>query len=97
MGEYLRLVQHGGRHQRAGRAGLYAFAAGDAGRAAHRVVEVEDDLLAEAAAGHAADVVDLDLAAGAAAAIALTAGVEVARHCRTIGRPSGGEKVHLYV
>ena len=33
------------RHQRAGRAGLHAFAAGDAGRGAHRVVEVEHDLL----------------------------------------------------
>src|SRR5437879_4520160 len=32
-------------HQRAGRAGLDAFAAGDAGAVAHRVIEVEDDLL----------------------------------------------------
>ena len=37
------------RHQRAGRAGLHAFAAGDAGRGAHRIVEVEHDLFAVAA------------------------------------------------
>ena len=29
------------RHQRAGRAGLHSFAAGDAGRFPHRVVEIE--------------------------------------------------------
>src|SRR5580692_7764520 len=74
------LIHHGGRHQRAGRAGLHAFAAGDAGRGAHRVVEVEHDLLEMAAAGHADDVVDLDLAAGADAEIALDAGVEIDRH-----------------
>ena len=70
------------RHQRAGRAGLHAFAAGDAGRVAHRVVEVEHDLFAVAAAGHADDVVDLHFAAGADAQIALDAGVEIDRHGR---------------
>ena len=47
---------------------------------AHRVVEVEHDLLVMAAAGHADDVVDLHLAAGADAEIALDAGVEIDRH-----------------
>ena len=74
------LVDHGRRHQRAGRAGLHAFAAGDAGRVAHRIVEIEHDLLEMAAAGHADHVVDLDLAAGADAEIALDAGVEIDRH-----------------
>ncbi len=69
------------RHQRASRAGLHAFAAGHASRRAHRIVEVEHDLLGMAAAGHADDVVDLHLAAGADAEIALDAGVEIDRHC----------------
>ena len=68
------------RHQRAGRAGLHAFAAGDAGRSAHRIVEVEHDLFAVAAAGHADHVVDLHFAAGADAESALDAGVEIDRH-----------------
>ena len=74
------LVDHRRRHQRAGRAGLHAFAAGDAGRGAHRIVEVEHDLFEMAAAGHADDVVDLHFAAGADAEIALDAGVEIDRH-----------------
>ncbi len=37
------LVEHHRRHQRAGRTGLHAFAAGDAGRLAHRIVEIEHD------------------------------------------------------
>ena len=74
------LVHQRRRHQRAGRTGLHAFAAGDAGRGAHRVVEIEHDLLAMAAEGHADDVVDLHLAAGADAEIALNAGVEIDRH-----------------
>ncbi len=40
-GDQIRVVR---RRQRAGRAGLHAFAAGDAGRLAHRIVEVEHDL-----------------------------------------------------
>src|SRR5207302_6035809 len=70
------------RHQRAGRAGLHALAAGDAGRLAHRVVEVEHDLRVIAAAGVADDVVHLHLAAGAHAARALDAGVEIDRDRR---------------
>ena len=64
-------------HQRAGRAGLHTFAAGHAGRRAHRVVHVENDLRVLAAEGQADDVVDLLVAAGAQAARALDAGVEV--------------------
>ena len=70
------------RRQRAGRAGLHAFAAGDAGRLAHRIVEVEHDLRMPAAIRVADDVVDLLLAAGAHAARALDARVEVDRHRR---------------
>ena len=74
------VVEQRRRHQRAGRAGLHAFPAGDAGRGAHGIVEIEHDLLAMAAAGHADDVVDLHFAAGADAEIALDAGVEIDRH-----------------
>ena len=79
---HVRLVHQRRRHQRAGRTGLHAFAAGDAGRGAHRVVEVEHDLFAVAAEGHADHIVDLHLAAGADAEIALDAGVEIDRHRR---------------
>ena len=61
---------------------LHAFAAGDARRRAHRVVEVEHDLRVAAAERVADDVVDLLLAARAHAARALDAGVEVHRHRR---------------
>ena len=71
-----------GGHQRAGGAGLDAFAAGDAGALAHRIVEVEDDLVARAPAGHADHVVDLYFAAGADAARAMDAGVQVDGHRR---------------
>ena len=94
----LLVVEHHGRHQRAGRAGLHAFAAGDAGGLAHRIVEVEHDLRAMAAIGHADDVVDLDLAAGAHAEAALDAGVEIDAHRRMagVGRPAlGGGKAAL--
>ena len=70
------------RHQRAGRAGLHALAAGDAGRRAHRVVHVEDDLGLVAAKGQADHVVDLLVAAGAHAARALDARRQVDRHRR---------------
>src|SRR5437879_1233961 len=74
------LIQHYRRHQRAGRAGLHAFAAGDAGRFPHRIVEVEHDLGAGIAIGHADDIVDLHLAAGAHAEAALDAGIEIDAH-----------------
>src|SRR5690606_31089256 len=63
--QYAGLVEQVRLHERAGRTGLHAFAAADAGAAPHRIVEVEHDLGAVAAIGHADDVVDLDLAAGA--------------------------------
>src|SRR6266404_786125 len=65
------LVQHHRGHQRAGRASLHAFATGDAGRLTHGVVEVEHDLGVVIAIGHADNIVDLDLAAGAHAETAL--------------------------
>ena len=93
-------IEQGRGHQRAGRAGLHALAAGDAGAVAHRVVEVEDDLLVMAAARHADDVVDLHFAAGADAEVAVDAGVEVHRHRRmadverrplVLGEATGGD------
>ena len=91
----LLVVEHHGRHQRAGRAGLHAFAAGDAGGLAHGIVEVEHDFRAVTTISHADDVVDLDLAAGAHAQAALDAGIEIDAHRRMagIGRPTlgGGE------
>src|SRR5207302_6939714 len=82
------VVDEARRHQRARRTGLHAFAAGDAGRIPHRVVEIEDDLFVVAAPGHADHVVDLDLAARPNAQIALDAGVELHRHRRVaaVGR-----------
>ncbi len=79
------LVEHHRRHQRAGRAGLHAFAAGHAGRFPHRIVEVEHDLGLVTAIGHADHVVDLDLAAGAHAQPALDAGIEIDAHRRMAG------------
>jgi hypothetical protein len=64
------------------RARLHAFAARNTGGFAHRVVEVEDDLGVAAAEGVADDVVHLLLAAGAHAARALDAGIQVHRHRR---------------
>src|SRR5579883_2405136 len=67
-------------HERAGGAGLHAFAAGDASARTHGIVEIEDDLLAMPAPSHADDIIDLHLAAGADAEIALDTGVEIDRH-----------------
>ena len=81
----LRLVEHARLHQRAGRAGLHALAAGDAGGDAHRVGEIENDLGVEAAVAHADHVVHLHLAAGADAEVAVDAGVEVDPHRHVAG------------
>src|SRR5204862_3617863 len=59
------------------RAGLHALAAGDAGRLAHRVIEVEHRHRTVSAVGIADDIVHLHFAAGAHAARALDAGIEV--------------------
>ena len=79
------LVEQRRGHQRTGRAGLHAFAAGDAGRFPHRIVEVEHDLGIVVAIGHADHVIDLDLAAGAHAQAALDAGIEIDAHGRMAG------------
>src|SRR5262249_7341140 len=75
-------------HQRAGRTGLHTFAAGDARGLAHRIVEVENNLFAMTAAGHANHVVDLHFTAGADAQVTLDAGIQIDRHGRvtTVGR-----------
>ena len=87
-GAHTRGVEQIGRHQGAGRAGLHALAAGDAGAGAHRVVHVEHDLRTMAARGHADHVVDLDFAAGPDAEVAVDTGVQMDRHRRMadIGR-----------
>ena len=79
-GAHIGGIHQTGRHQGAGRTGLHAFAASHAGRRPHRIVEVEHDLLGMAAPRHADHVVDLHLAAGADAQIALNAGIEIDRH-----------------
>ena len=66
--------------ERARGAGLHAFAAGHAGAFGHGVVEVEDDLALGPAQRVADHVVDLLFTAGAHAAVALDAGVQVHRH-----------------
>ena len=75
-------IQKVSRHQRARRARLDALAAGDAGAEPHGVGAVEDDLRGRAAPGHADNVVDLDLAAGAHAEAAVDARIEVDGHRR---------------
>ena len=52
-------------HQGAGRAGLHAFAAGHAGRGAHGVVHVENDLRLVTSKGQTNHVIDLLVTAGA--------------------------------
>ena len=76
----LGVVQHRRRHQRARGAGLHAFAAGHAGRGAHRVVHVEDRIGRMPPPRHADHVVHLHLAAGAHTQIALDAGIEIDPH-----------------
>ena len=82
FGAHAGRVQQVGRHQGAGRAGLHALAAGDAGAGAHRIVHVEHDLRAVAALGHADHIVHLDFAAGPNAQGAVYAGVQMHRHRR---------------
>src|SRR6516164_5768005 len=87
-GKNIARVDQRRRHQRPGRTGLHAFAAGDTGGGAHRVVKIEHNFLAMAAAGHADHVIDLNFTAGTNTQIAMNAGVEINRHrrVRTIGR-----------
>src|SRR4029077_1607708 len=91
-GARLLLVEEGRGHQGAGRAGLHAFPASDAGRFPHRVVEVEHDLGARVPVGHADHIVDLHLAAAAHAKPALDASVKIDAHggVAWIGRPPFG-------
>ena len=63
--------------ERAGRAGLNAFAAGYAGRMAHRVVQIEYRSSMRATHAHADHIVDLHFAAGANAQAAGNAGIKI--------------------
>src|SRR5205823_4138580 len=85
-GDLLRLLRHAlprvgadepAVGQRAGRARHHALAARDAGRVAHRVVEVEGDAGAVALAHAPDDLVVADLVAAADAAVTEDAGVVV--------------------
>ena len=71
------VVPQRGDRQRPGRAGLFALPARDAGRGAHRVVEVEADPGRVALSGAANDVVDLHVVAGADAAVAQDTGLVI--------------------
>ena len=75
------LIHCSGGHQRARRAGLNAFAAGDAGGRAHRVINVKHRVGIMATPGHPNHVIDLHLAAGAHTKTALNAGVQIDAHC----------------
>ncbi len=76
----LMLVHDAGFEQGTGRAGLDAFAAGNAGRFAHRVVEIKRGKRVMPPSAHAEDVVHLNLAAGPHAKPALDAGIQVDAH-----------------
>src|SRR5262245_26408239 len=76
------LVQTRRGHEGAGRTGLDAFAAGDAGALTHRVVKVEDNSLVGTSARHADHVVDLDFATRSDAESAINAGVKMYGHGR---------------
>ena len=71
-----------GRRQRAGRAGLHTFATGHTGGDAHRIIEIENDFRLRTTERIADHVVHLLFAAGAHAARALNAGIEIHRHRR---------------
>ena len=69
-------------HQRPGRAGLHTLATGHTAAVAHGVGQVKHNRAVAAAQGVADHVVDLLLTAGAHAALALDAGVQVDCHGR---------------
>src|SRR3954468_12954736 len=56
-------IDDGLRHESAGGAGLHAFAAGNAGRGSHWVIEIKGRLRADIAKRHADHVIDLNLPA----------------------------------
>src|SRR4029078_3884509 len=85
-------------HQRASWARLHAFAAGDAGRKAHRIIKVEHGFRADAPKRQADDVIDLHFAASPHAKPASDARVSTDCHGRVgevrlgnaVGRESRG-------
>ena len=70
------------RHQGTRWAGLHAFAASHTGAVAHGIVQVKHNFTVRAAHRVADDVIDLLFAAGAHAAVALNAGIQIDRHGR---------------
>ena len=66
-------------HQRTGGAGLHALAARHAGGIAHRIIDIEDDFCMFATEGKTNHVVHLLFAAGAHAARALNARIQIHR------------------
>ena len=76
----LRVIQHCGRHQCTGRAGLHAFTTGHARAFAHGVGQVESRVGVMATTRHADHVIDLHLTAGAHAQTTLDTRVEIDAH-----------------
>ena len=73
-------IQNRGWHQRAGGAGLHAFAASHARAFAHRIGEIKGGKAVVAASRHADHIVDLNFTAGAHAKAALDAGIKIDPH-----------------
>ena len=79
------LIEEHRRHKCSGWASLHAFAAGDAARFPHGIVEVEHDFRVMVAVGHANHIIDLNFAAPAQAEAALDAGIKIDAHGRMTG------------
>jgi len=93
-------------HERACGAGLHTFATGHTAALPHGVGQIEDHLRVRAAVGQTDHVIDLQVAAGAFAAVALDAGIQVHGHgrMRHVGRyrlaaqlGQGGAHLHTVV
>ncbi len=76
----LGVIQHGGRHQGASRAGLHAFTAGHASTRTHRVGQVKHRVGIMPTPCHANHVIDLHFAAGAHAEATGNAGIQIYPH-----------------
>ena len=76
----LLVVQNAGGHQRAGGAGLNAFATGHTAGRPHRVIQIEHGKRIVAAIRHTYHVVHLNFTAGADAKVTLDTGIKVHAH-----------------
>ena len=78
-------IHQGGGHERARRAGLHAFAAGNAGAVAHGIIEIKYDLGSGTAMRQSDDIVALHFPTGSLAQAAGDAGVQIHVHGRMGG------------